>query len=130
MRELNKVINKNTNEEESAENLLGKIIKIKIDRPIGTVHPTDKDIIYEVNYGFYEDYISSDNNPLDAYIVGESLPLHVNDEYEGKVIAIIHRLNDIEDKLVVAPIGREVSKDEIITKTNFVEQYFVSEIIF
>ncbi|MCQ2978409.1 MAG: inorganic pyrophosphatase [Clostridia bacterium] len=129
MRELNVIKNSKTNEEENIKNLLGKIINVKIDRPIGSVHPSYKDMIYETNYGYYDEYVSCDNEFLDCYIVGESLPLEKDSTYEGKVIAIIHRLNDDEDKLVVAPINREVSKDEIITKTEFTEQYFVTDII-
>lgn len=129
MRDLNKIINKNTNQEESIKSLIGKNIFMTVDRPIGTVHPKYKDVIYEVNYGFYDEYISSDEEELDCYLIGESLPINMNDKYECKVVAIIHRLNDNEDKLVCAPLNREVSDDEIISKTEFIEQYFVSEII-
>lgn len=129
MRELNKIKNVETGEFESIDSLLGKIINVKVDRPLGSVHPSYKDVIYEVNYGCYDKYISEDEEKLDCYIIGETLPLEKDFTYEGKVSAIIHRLNDNEDKLVVVPVGREISKDEIITKTEFIEQYFVTEII-
>lgn len=129
MRELNKIKNVETGEFESIDSLLGKIINVKVDRPLGSVHPSYKDVIYEVNYGCYDKYISEDEEELDCYIIGETLPLEKDSTYEGKVSAIIHRLNDNEDKLVVVPVGREISKDEIITKTEFIEQYFVTEII-
>ena len=129
MRELNKIKNVDTGEYESIDSLLGKIINVKVDRPLGSVHPSYKDVIYEVNYGCYDKYISEDEEELDCYIIGETLPLEKDSTYEGKVSAIIHRLNDNEDKLVVVPVGREISKDEIITKTEFTEQYFVTEII-
>ncbi|MCQ2911474.1 MAG: inorganic pyrophosphatase [Clostridia bacterium] len=129
MRELNKIKNVETGEFESIDSLLGKIINVKVDRPLGSVHPSYKDVIYEVNYGCYDKYISEDEEKLDCYIIGETLPLEKDSTYEGKVSAIIHRLNDNEDKLVVVPVGREISKDEIITKTEFIEQYFVTEII-
>ena len=129
MRELNKIKNVETGEFESIDSLLGKIINVKVDRPLGSVHPSYKDVIYEVNYGCYDKYISEDEEKLDCYIIGETLPLEKDSTYEGKVSAIIHRLNDNEDKLVVVPVGREISKDEIIIKTEFIEQYFVTEII-
>mgnify|MGYP007013912601 CR=1 FL=1 len=51
------------------------------------------------------------------------------DEYEGKCIAIIHRTNDNDDKLVVVPDGKEYSDDAINALTEFQEQYFEHVII-
>lgn len=49
--------------------------------------------------------------------------------FDGIVITIMHRLNDVEDKWVVAPRNYKVSDDEIIDKTKFQEQYFETELI-
>lgn len=49
--------------------------------------------------------------------------------FDGIVITIIHRLNDAEDKWVVAPRSYKVYDDEIIDKTKFQEQYFETELI-
>nr|WP_243116485.1 hypothetical protein [Fonticella tunisiensis] len=46
--------------------------------------------------------MSEDGEEVDAYIIGEFQPLK---EFEGVVIAIIHRKNDIEDKLVVSNVN-------------------------
>ena len=35
------------------------------------------------------------------------------EEFEGKCIAIIHRTNDNDDKLVIVPIGKNHSDDAI-----------------
>ena len=102
------------------ENYLGKIIKIKIDRPFGTKHPKHG-FIYPVNYGFVPNTISYDGEELDAYLLGVFEPVG---EYEGKCIAIIHRTNDNDDKLIIVPEGKEYSDDAIEALTEFQEQYF------
>ena len=47
---------------------------------------------------------------------------------KAKVIAIVHRHNDVEDKLVAAPEGISFTKMEIEDAVRFQEQYFESEI--
>lgn len=106
--------------------MIGKIVKVIVDRPLGTCHPNHKDIIYSVNYGYVPDVIAADGEEQDAYILGVETPIK---EFIGKVIAIIHRIDDVEDKLVVAPEGLSFTKDEIIDKVAFQEQFFKTEII-
>ena len=79
-----------------------------------------------LNYGFIPNTISGDGEELDAYLVGVFEPV---DNFEGKVIAIIHRINDDDDKLVVAPDNVEYSDDAIRAMTEFQERYFESIII-
>lgn len=69
--------------------------------------------------------INTDGEELDAYLLGVFDPV---EEYSGKVIAIIHRLNDDDDKLVVVPEGKSYSDEVIIALTEFQEQYFKSVI--
>ena len=107
------------------EKYLNQIIKIKIDRPFGTKHPKHG-FIYPVNYGFVPNTVSGDGEELDAYLLGVFKPV---DEFEGKCIAIIHRTNDNDDKLVVVPEGKEYSNDAIDALTEFQEQYFEHVII-
>ena len=103
---------------------LNKIITIKIDRPLGSHHPKHN-FIYPVNYGYVPGTINSDGEELDAYLLGVHEPV---EEYTGKVIAIIHRTNDDDDKLVVVPEGKSYSDEAIIALTEFQEQYFKSVI--
>ena len=49
-------------------------------------------------------------------------------EYECEIIAIAHRHNDVEDKLVGAPVGMRFAKEEIETALHFQEQYYDTEI--
>ena len=82
--------------------------------------------IYPLNYGFIPGTISGDGEELDCYILGVFEPV---EEYTGKCIAIIHRTDDDDDKLVLAPEGKDYSDDAINALTEFQEQYFKQEII-
>ena len=105
--------------------MLGNIVKVIIDRPLGSNHPKHKDIIYPVNYGYIPGVIAPDGEEQDAYILGVDEPVS---EFVGRVIAVIHRLNDIEDKWVVAPENKVFSKDEIADLVAFQEKFFDVEI--
>ena len=104
---------------------LNKIVTVIMDRPLGSKHPKHG-FIYPVNYGYIPDIIAPDGEEQDAYILGIDVPLK---EFTGKVIAIIHRINDAEDKWIVAPEKTSFSKEEIIQKVAFQEQFFDVEII-
>ena len=104
---------------------LGKEVEIKIDRPSGSVHPKHKNIVYPINYGYIEGVIGGDGEELDVYLLGVNIPVT---EYKATVIAVIHRLNDNEDKLVAAPRGMTFTKEQILKSVHFQEQYFKSEI--
>lgn len=106
--------------------MLGKKVKVTVDRPLGTYHPQHKDLYYPINYGYIEGIIASDGEEQDAYIIGVDKPVT---EFEGIVIAIIHRNNDVEEKWVVAPEGSIFTKEEIESAVHFQEQYFDYEII-
>ena len=107
------------------EKYTGKTLKIRIDRQLGSKHPKHG-FIYPINYGYVPNTISSDGEELDAYLLGVFEPIK---EFEGKCIAIIHRTNDDDDKLVVVPVGRNYSDDAINALTEFQEQYFEHVII-
>ena len=94
--------------------MLGKIVKVIVDRPMGSYHPEHKDMYYPINYGYVEGIIAPDGEEQDAYILGVDKPVK---EFVGKIIAIVHRLDDIEDKWVVAPEIVSLTKEEIITAT-------------
>ena len=106
-------------------NMLGKSVKVIVDRPLGSHHPKYKNIYYSVNYGYVEGIIAPDGEEQDAYILGINEPLK---EFSGKVIAIIHRFDDIEEKWIVAPEGKSFSQNEIMQQVDFQEQFFKTEI--
>ena len=105
--------------------MLGKTVTVIIDRPMGTCHPKHKDIFYPVNYGYIPGIIAGDGEEQDAYVLGVNEPLQ---EFTGVVTAIIHRIDDVEDKWVVAPEGVKFSKEEIWEQVKFQEKYFKAEI--
>jgi inorganic pyrophosphatase len=108
-----------------ATDYLGKIVTIDIDRPLHSKHPKHG-FVYELNYGFVPDSMSPDGEELDAYVIGLNIPLKT---FKGICIAVIHRTNDNDDKLVVVPENVKVTDDEIRSATHFQEQFFKSEII-
>ena len=110
---------------ENSIKYLNKTVTVKMDRPLGSKHP-EWDLIYEVNYGYLPNTISGDGEELDCYVLGVNKPL---DNFTGKCIAIIHRINDNDDKLIIVPEGINFTDEEIRNLTNFQEKYFESIII-
>ena len=108
-----------------ANDYLGKEITIEIDRQLGTRHPKHG-CMYMLNYGFVPNTISGDGEELDAYLLGEFEPVSSS---QGKVIAVIHRINDDDDKLIVSKDGKYYSDDAIRAMTEFQERFFESIII-
>ena len=104
---------------------LNSIVTVKMDRPLGSVHPKHG-FIYPVNYGYIPNTVSGDGEELDAYVLGEHKQL---DEFTGRVVAIIHRTNDNDDKLVVMADGRNYTDEQIRALTEFQEQWFESVIL-
>ena len=105
--------------------MIGKIVKVTVDRPLGSYHPKHKDIYYPINYGYIEGAIAPDGEEQDAYILGVNEPIK---EFVGRIIAIIHRFDDVEEKWVVVPEDVSFTKDEIMQQVEFQEKYFESEI--
>lgn len=109
-----------------AKSFLGKVVEVKIDRAKGTKHPKH-DFYYDSNYGFIPGTLSPDGEELDAYVLGVDNAI---EDIEGKCVAIIHRTNDDDDKLIVIPKDMDdISDEEIRRQTNFQEQFFESVII-
>ncbi len=103
---------------------LGRTVTVVVDRPAGMVrHGDGWTITYPINYGYVPDAMGGDGEFQDAYIFGVAEPLT---EFTGEVIAVCHRRDDVEDKLVVAPVGMRPSKERIETAIAFMEQWFDS----
>lgn len=106
--------------------MIGKKVKVIVDRPLGSYHPEHKDLYYPINYGYIEGIFAPDGEEQDAYIIGVNKAIK---EFSGTVVAIIHRYDDVEEKWVVAPEGVAFTKEEINEAVNFQEKFFKSEII-
>ncbi|NNM83715.1 inorganic pyrophosphatase [Candidatus Parcubacteria bacterium] len=109
----------------NATDYLGKMITIEIDRVLSSKHPKHG-FVYEINYGFVPGTVSPDGEELDAYLLGVDTPIKT---FTGRCIAVIHRTNDDDDKLIVVPEGKDFSDDDIRALTHFQEQFFKSEIV-
>lgn len=106
--------------------MIGDIVTVIVDRPLGSYHPEYNDIYYSINYGYIKGIIAPDGEEQDAYILGVNEPVK---KFTGKVIAIIHRYDDAEEKWVVCPENISYTKEEIWEQIKFQEQFFRSEII-
>ena len=108
-----------------AASFLGQIVEIKIDRPLGSAHPKHLDLIYPVNYGFIPGVFGGDGEEMDVYLLGVDGPVFKS---SAQIIAVVHRLDDEEDKLGGAPVGTHFTKAEIEKSVAFQEQYFKTEV--
>ncbi len=111
---------------QTGKQYLGKFIDVAVDRPLGSHHPKHGDIVYPLNYGYCDEVYAADGEPQDVYILGIYEPISA---FRGKVIAIIRRLDDVENKWVVCPDGYIFTKEEIAEATEFQEKYFKTEIL-
>ena len=106
--------------------MIGDIVTVTVDRPLGSRHPEYRDMTYPVNYGYIKGIIAPDGEEQDVYILGVDKPVK---EFTGKIIAVVHRLDDVEDKWVVCPEDLTFGKKEILEQIMFAEKYYKSEII-
>ena len=105
--------------------MIGKTVKVVVDRPLGSYHPEHKDLCYPVNYGYIPGIMAPDGEEQDAYILGVDAPVT---EFVGKVAAIVHRRDDVEEKWIVVPENVTFSLQEMEKAVRFQEQFFDSEI--
>mgnify|MGYP006287804211 CR=1 FL=1 len=108
-----------------AQRFLGRVVSLTIDRPLGSRHP-EWGFVYPVNYGFVPGTTSGDGEPLDAYVLGVFEPLEA---FTGRCIAVVHRLDEDDDKLVLAPEGRDYTREQIAALTEFQERFFQSTVL-
>lgn len=108
-----------------AQEQLGKTVHVTMDRPLGSKHPKHG-FVYEVNYGYIAGIKAPDGEDLDAYYLGVDTPLQTG---QGICIAIAHRRNDDDDKLIVVPEGVTMTNEEILSAIHFQEQWFDTIIV-
>ena len=102
-----------------ATRYIGRVVSLVIDRPLGSTHPDHDWLLYEANYGYVPGALAPDGEGVDAYVLGVDTPLTT---FTGRCIAVICRVHDDDDKLVVVPAGVSVSDEEIRAATRFCEQ--------
>ena len=108
------------------ESYLGKTVTIEIDRPIGYEHHKGgKTLLYPINYGYIPGILGGDDEELDVFLVGVDTPVTT---YTGRIIGIVYRADDVEDKLVMAPNGVTFTAKEIARAVYFQEKYYQTTI--
>ena len=111
---------------EQVEAYLGKTVTIEIDRPIGYVHiKGEKTLIYPINYGYIPGVLGGDGEELDVYLMGVD---HEVSSYTGRIIGIVYRADDVEDKLIAAPEGMQFTQDEMAAAIHFQEKYYETHV--
>ncbi len=105
---------------------LGKKVKIKIDRPIGYIHKKGKKtLVYPINYGYIEGVLGGDGEELDVFLVGVDKPVT---EATCRIVGIVRRADDVEDKLIGAPDGVSFNQEELESAVHFQEKCYDSHI--
>ena len=105
---------------------LGKTVMVTVDRPVGFHHVTKGiHLHYTVNYGFLPGVIGGDGEEQDVYILGIAEPLK---DFTGRIIGVVRRADDNEDKFVAAPEGMVFTAQQIRMEIDFVEKYFDSTV--
>ena len=108
------------------DSVVGNIVTVTVDRPLGSYHPEHTDMYYPINYGYVEGVMAPDGEEQDAYILGVDEAV---EKFTGKIIVVVHRNDDVEEKWIVALEGMTFTKEEIKEQIHFQEQYFDSKIM-
>ena len=95
------------------------------DRPLGTAHPHHPEMIYPINYGYVNNVPAGDGAEQDAYLFGTNKPLK---SFRGKVVAVWHRFDDVEDKWIVSLNGEDIAEEKILGDISFQEQFFYGDL--
>lgn len=107
---------------DSLRQFLGQTVTIEIDRPIGYVHHKEKyDLVYPINYGYIPGLYGGDGEELDVYLLGVDQAVQT---YECEIIGIAYRRNDVEDKLIAAPVGMRYSLEDVTKAIHFQEKWY------
>lgn len=112
-------------EELDYSHIVGRRVKGTVDRPLGTAHPQYPEVVYPVNYGYVDGVFADDGAEQDVYILGTDEPLK---NFEGRVIAVWHRFDDVEDKWIVSLDGEDIPDEKILGDISFQEQFFYGKL--
>lgn len=111
---------------DQVESYLGKEVTVEIDRPIGYEHHKGKKtLLYPINYGYIPGVLGGDGEELDVFLVGVDKPVKT---YTGRIIGIVYRADDVEDKLIMAPIEKTFTAEEMARAVYFQEKYYKTTI--
>ena len=81
----------------------------------------ERGIVYPLNYGYIPGVLGGDGEELDVYLLGVNEPV---ESFTGRIIGIAHRADDVEDKLIMAPLDMNFTREEVERAVHFQEQYY------
>lgn len=102
-----------------------RLINVTIDRPLG--YQNEFGTVYPINYGYVKNIIAGDGKEQDAYILSQNVQTPI-ESFDGVLIAIIKRHDDVETKWVISSPGETYTAEEIYEQVKFIEQYFDSSV--
>ena len=112
-------------EEPDYRDVIGRKVTGTVDRPLDSTHPRNPEMRYPINYGYIDGVFAGDGAEQDVYLFGKDKPLKY---FEGKVIAVYHRFDDVEDKWIVSLNGEDVADEKILGDISFQEQFFYGKL--
>jgi inorganic pyrophosphatase/N-acetylglutamate synthase-like GNAT family acetyltransferase len=106
---------------------LGKSVSVAVDRPYGSLHPHNPDVLYPLNYGYIENFAGEQDGEFqDAYVYGPEEPV---EKFTGIVYGIIFHKDSEHSRWIVTAPGTIPSHDNIIQTVAFEEQYYDTRFI-
>ena len=105
--------------------IIGTEVSGRIDRPLGSSHPRHPEMVYPINYGYVDGVFAGDGAEQDVYVFGTDQSIRT---FTGKVVGVLHRLNDCEDKWIVSLNGDTFDRESILESIDFQEQYYMGEL--
>lgn len=112
-------------DEPDYSHVIGKTVRGTVDRPLGSSHPRHSGMVYPINYGYVDGVFAEDGAEQDVYLFGTEKPLK---KFEGKVIAVWRRFDDVEDKWIVSLGGEDIADEKILGDISFQEQFFYGKL--
>ncbi len=106
------------------EELLGTEVEVVVDRPLGSRSP-NHGTVYPINYGFLPKTFAG-QKAVKAYVVGEFEPI---ERFEGYVVAVVRRMNESADKVVVAKERGKYTTEQIEALIEFKERHHHSRVV-
>ena len=83
---------------DNMRDVIGTTVSGSMDRNILSRHSRYPDMIYPVKYGFVGGAVANGGEAQYAYVLGANEPI---ESFEGMVIAVYHRIDDMEGKWVL-----------------------------
>lgn len=105
---------------------LGRVVPVRVDRPLGSRRPRHPDLVYPLNSGFVSGTVSGDGAGVDVSLVGWDAPVA---SAEAEIVAVVVREDAAEDKLVVVPPGASFPRDVLWAAVRFQERFFRSSLL-